>query len=151
MNDLQQYFPNNNIGNLMADFAIESWADFERRFLLGEGKALNTYKTYLTGCKQFYDFTGCLHPMQAGTPEWIEQYYDSLDGLDLNTKVLRMRSLKFMYRKVAERYPFYKSPFDIMSEKLTKKLNRSKKDESTKGALTLDEYRKILAMLNRST
>lgn len=52
--------------------------------------------------------------MQAGTPEWIEQWYDSLK-VDLNSKALRIRGLKFMYKKIGERFPFYTNPFNIMN------------------------------------
>ena len=62
--DLQQYFPNNALQNLADDLTgVKTWDDFARRFLLGEGKSPNTYKNYLTTCRQFYDFTGGLHPM----------------------------------------------------------------------------------------
>jgi site-specific recombinase XerD len=146
MNELQQYFPNNNLQTLADDFSITTWADFARRFLMGKGMSPHTYKSYLTSCQHFYDFTGGLHPMQAGTPEWIESWYDSLTG-DLNTKVLRICGLKFLYKKVCEKYPFYTSPFDKMSDKLRKKLGRSKKDESVRDNLSLREYKALLNML----
>ena len=147
-NELAQYFPNNSLQRLADDFtSITTWSDFARVFLLGDGHATNTTKTYLTGCKQFYDFTGGLHPMQSGTPAWIESWYDSLK-VDLNTKVLRIRSLKFMYKKVCERFPFYESPFNIMSKSLSAKLNRSKKDESERDALTEAEYKGLLKYLH---
>ena len=151
---ISQFFPNNNLQNLMADLIeVNSWDDFARRFLLGEGKSKETYRSYLASCKQFYDFTGGLHPMQAGTPEWIEQFYDALSCKDLNSKAVRMRGLKFMYRKIEERFPFYTSPFDsdVMSEALTKKLFKSKTDISQKGALTMDEYKGIIRMLKGNT
>jgi len=150
MNDIQRYFPNNQLKNLADDLAgVNTWDDFARRFLLGSGNSPRTTATYLEGCRQFYDFTGGLHPMQAGTPEWIEQFYDSLIArkLDLNTAVLRIRSLKFMYKKIQERYPFYSSPFDIMDKRLKDKLNRSKKDESERDALTETEYKALLNYL----
>lgn len=150
MNDLQAYFPNNQLKNLADDLTINTWDDFARRFLLGGGNSPQTYRSYLAACKQFYEFTGGLHPMQAGTPEWIEQWYDSLSG-DLNTKHLRIAGLKFMYRKIQERFPFYTSPFEIMGEVLQAKLNRSKRDESEKDALTEKEYKALLAMLAKDT
>ena len=85
--------------------------------------------------------------MQAGTPEWIEQWYDSLNHLDLNTKVLRIRSIKYLYKKIGERFPFYTNPFNLMSESLNKKLNRSKKDESERDSLTEIEYKALLKYL----
>ena len=149
---ISQFFPNNNLQNLMADLTeVKTWDDFARRFLLGEGKSKETYRNYLSSCRQFFDHTGGLHPMQAGTPEWIESFYDSLTCKDLNSKAVRMRGLKFMYKKIQERYPFFISPFDpkVMDERLTAKLFKAKKDISQKGALTMDEYRGIIRMLKR--
>ena len=147
MNDLQKFFPNNQLQNLMEDLTtVSSWDDFARRFLLGEGKSPNTTAAYLEACRQFYDFTGGLHPMQAGTPAWIEQFYDSLTG-SLNTKALRVAGLKYMYKKVGERFPFYTSPFDIMPETLKQKLSRTTKDESSREAFSEVEYKAILKML----
>ncbi len=147
MNELQRYFPNNSLSNLMEDLTtVKSWDDFARRFLLGEGKAKGTYKTYLAACKGFYEFTGGLHPMQAGTPEWIESFYDSLD-VAKNTKVLTIRGLMFMYKKICERFPFYTSPFDVMTDKLKKKLVQTRK-AATKGALTSAELNRLLTWLS---
>ena len=48
MNDLQRYFPNNSLENLMDDLTtVNSWEDFARRFLMGSGKSPETYSTYL--------------------------------------------------------------------------------------------------------
>jgi len=151
MNELQRYFPNNQLQTLMDDLiSINTWDDFARKFLLGEGNSPNTTATYLAGCKQFYDFTDGLHPMQAGTPEWIESFYDSLLArVDLNTAVLRIRALKFMYKKICERFPFYTSPFHIMSESLKRKLKRTKQDDSERDSLTDQEYKDLLKYLRR--
>lgn len=147
MTELAVYFPNQQLHKLMDDLVnVTSWDDFARRFLLGAGNSKGTTGVYLTACKQFYDFTGGLHPMQAGTPEWIEQWYDSLD-LDLNTRAVKVAALKFMYRRICERFPFYESPFAAMPAKLQKKLSRSKKDESQKDALTAKECAALLEML----
>lgn len=149
--ELAIYFPNNAISNIIDDLAgIKSWDDFARRFLLGTGKSANTNATYLTACRQFYDFTGGLHPMQAGSPEWIEQFYDSLPT-DLNTRSVKMAALRFMYRRICERFPFYTSPFEAMTEELRAKLCRSKKDASEKDALTEREYQGLLRMLRGGT
>lgn len=145
--DLQAYFPNNSLQKLVQDLvSVDSWEAFARAFLLGSGKSKATNQTYLTACRQFYEFTGGLHPMQAGTPEWIEQWYDSLPP-DLNTRAVKVAALKFMYRRIVERIPAYTSPFDIMGEELKAKLNRSKRSEAERDALTDKEYRGILAML----
>ena len=147
MNELQKYFPNNQMQNLAEDFACESWDDFARRFLLGEGKSARTYESYLASCRAFYDFSGGLHPMQAGSPQWIEQFYDSLEGAQ-NSKALAINGLKYLYKKIGERYPFYVSPFDkkIMGEALRKKLNKTQKS-GTKSALSKTELKALLSWL----
>ena len=149
MNDLQRYFPNQQLARIEDLLTVESWEDFRRVFLLGEGNSTNTVRAYETAGRQFYDYTGGLHPMQAGTPERIEQYYDSIvtKGCTLTTACLRMRGLKYIYKRIAERVPFYQSPFEIMPDKLTKKLFRTEQDESERGALALSEYQAIEAML----
>ena len=147
MNDLQ-VFQDNLLKEIAADFAIKTWADFQRRFLMGDGKSPNTYKNYLTTCKQFYDFRGGLHPMQDASPEWVEQFYDSLPP-DLNTRCNKMAGLKFMYKRISEKYPMFENPFNTMNEGLKQKIGRTKRDESEKDALTEKEYNGLLAMLNR--
>ena len=146
MNDLST-FQSNMLETLRADLEVRTWDDFARRFLLGSGNSPNTTRAYLTACRQFYDFTGGLHPMQAGA-EHIEQWYDQLPE-NLDTRAARIAGLKYMYRKIAERYPTYQTPFDTMPEKLASKLKRSTKDESEKDALTETEYRNLLQFLRR--
>jgi len=152
MNDLQVFqddIAKRFLQNLADDFAIQTWDDFKRRFLLGDGLSPNTYSAYLTSCKQFYEFRGGIHPMQDASPEWIEQFYDSLPA-DLNTRSQRMAGLKYMYRKCEERYPDtmgFQNPFNIMSEKLKDKIKRTKRDESERDALTENEYNALLHML----
>jgi len=149
---LASYFPGSSMQTLAEDLVnVKTWEDFARRFLLGEGKSPNTTRNYLNYCKQFFDFTGGLHPMQAGTPAWIESFYDSLlkEGRDLNTAALAMSSLRFLYRKVCDRFPAYKNPFNAMPKTLQKKLSRTKTDESERDSLTLKEYRGLVAMLRK--
>jgi len=150
MNDLaiiEQSATEKILSEIKADFQIESWDDFSRRFLLGNGNSKNTTIAYQQSCKRFYEFTGGLHPWQTATPEWIESFYDSLD-CDLNTKALRICGLKYMYRKMAEKYPVgFEDPFSIMSEKLRKKLGRTKKDESLRDSMTQKEYADLLNYL----
>ena len=149
MNDLQKFFPNQVMAKLESMLDIHSWDDFRREFLLGDGKATNTIATYETAARQFYEFTGKLHPMQAGTPERIEQWYDSLisRGVSLDTAYIKIRGLKFLYKKISEKVPFFESPFNIMSKTLHAKLNRTSKDESERDALIRREYQAICRML----
>jgi integrase len=149
--ELAPFFPNNHVQALIDDLVnVQSWSDFERRFLLGTGKSTNTNSTYLTACKQFYEFTGGLHPMQAGTPEWVEQWYDALPP-DLATRSVKVAALRFMFRRIVERFPAYRDPFSVMDPDLTRKLSRCKKNVSEKDALTETEYRALLSMLQADT
>lgn len=154
MNDLAKYFPNNTLGDLADDLVnVNSWDDFERRFLYGTGKAKGTYKTYMVACKAFHQFTKGEHPMAGGTVANVEAFYDELTdkGLTLNTIRLRMAGLRYMFSRVQDRFPFWQSPFDEMSESVRAKLNRSETDTSERGALTAKEYRSLLSMLKKDT
>ena len=126
MNDLatlEQDTISKLLAELKKDFEISSWADFERRFLLGTGKSKNTIASYRDSCKQFFDFTGGQHPWAVATPEHIEQWYDSMDGLSLNTRSLRIKGIRFMYRRMAERYPTaFEDPFNLY--KVAQRCNR---------------------------
>jgi integrase/recombinase XerC len=158
MNDLTtlaSYFPGTSMARLADDLVnVNTWEDFARTFLLGEGKSPNTTRNYIQYCKQFYTFTGGLHPMQSGTPAWIESFYDSFAKThDLATCALAVSSLKYLYKKVCERFPAYRSPFDrnTMCKSLQLKLSRTKKDESERDSLTAKEYRAMLSMLKQNT
>ena len=148
---LASYFPSQSMATLAEDLVnVKTWEDFARRFLLGEGKSPHTTAAYLTYCRQFYNFTGGLHPMMAGTAAYIESFYDSLfKTRDLNTCALAVSSLRYLYKKICERFPAYVNPFNTMDKKLKAKLSRTKKDEAERDSLTAKEYRAMLGMLRQ--
>ncbi|MBW8004121.1 MAG: tyrosine-type recombinase/integrase [Planctomycetes bacterium] len=128
---------------------IHSFEDVERVFLMGAGLSPNTYRSYLTAVRQLYDFTGGLNPLQI-TPAWIEKFYDYLvKKVDRNTAYLRVRGLKKFFAGIRNVIPFYTSPFEIMSETLNRKLNRTKKGNRTKKALLRGELRALLDFLDQ--
>jgi len=47
--------------------SINSFADLERYFLKGNGLSPNTYRSYLTAIKQFYEYTNGLNPLTMST------------------------------------------------------------------------------------
>jgi hypothetical protein len=57
--------------------SIKCFDDIERQFLLGAGLSPNTYRSYLTAVKQFYEFTDGPNPLQV-QPVDIERFYDHL-------------------------------------------------------------------------
>ncbi len=127
--------------------SIQSFEDVERVFLQGAGLSPNTYRSYLQAVKQFYAFTEGKHPLQV-TPGDMEAFYDDLaQRVDRNTAYLRIRGLKKFFEGIRRVLPIYTSPFEIMSEKLHEKLNRTKKGNRTKKALTVGELRALLAWL----
>ncbi|OLS30796.1 MAG: hypothetical protein HeimAB125_18160, partial [Candidatus Heimdallarchaeota archaeon AB_125] len=126
---------------------IRSFEDVENYLLRGAGLAPNTYKSYLIAIKQLYKYTGGLNPLQV-TPGHIEGYYDSLvKRVDRNTAYLRVRGLKRFFSGISKIIPGYISPFEVMEERLTKKLNWTKKGNRTKKALNKGEARELLAWL----
>jgi integrase/recombinase XerD len=85
------------------------------------------------------------------TPADIEAFYDyRAKGVDVNTAYLDIRGLKKFFEGVKNLVPFYKSPFDEMKEKLIKKLNKTKKGNRTKKALSQSEVKKLLAWLSEN-
>ena len=131
--------------------SIKSFDDIEQQFLLGAGLSPNTYRSYLTAVRQLYDFTEGLNPLQI-TPAHIEAFYDDIvKRVDRNTAYLRIRGLKKFFSGIRNVIPFYTSPFEIMSEKLHRKLNRTKKGNRTKKALAVAEVKRLLAWLNKDT
>ena len=127
--------------------SIQSFEDIERVFLLGAGLSPNTYRSYLQAVKQFYHFTEGKHPLQV-RPGDIEAFYDDLvQRVDRNTAYLRIRGLKKFFEGIRNVLPIYTSPFEIMPEKLHEKLNRTRKGNRTKKALSIAELRALLAWL----
>jgi len=127
--------------------SIKSFEDIERIFLRGQGLSYNTYRSYLTAVRQFYEFTDGLNPLQV-TPAWIEMFYDHLiQKVDISTAHLRICGLKKFLAGIRRVVPFYSSPFEIMSASLNRKLNRSKGRYRTKQALTKTELKTLLAWL----
>ena len=47
--------------------SIKSFEDLERHFLKGNGLSPNTYRSYLTAIKQFYEYTEGLNPLTMPT------------------------------------------------------------------------------------
>lgn len=130
---------------------IKSFQDVEIFLLRGAGLSPNTYRSYLTSIKQLYEFTAGLNPLQI-TPGHIEGYYDHLvKSVDRNTACLRVQGLKRFFSGITKIVPGYISPFEVMEEKLTKKLNRTKKGNRTKKAINKGETRDLLAWLSQDT
>ncbi len=152
LHQIKTYFPNILEGLQKAKSIfehIESFEDVETYLLRGAGLSSNTYRSYLTAVKQLYEYTEALNPLQI-TPGHIEGYYDSVvERVDRNTACLRIRGLKRFFAGIAKVVPGYVSPFEVMEEKLTKKLNRTKKGNRTKKALNKGETRDLLAWLQK--
>ena len=150
--DMQRAFPTMAAGLIRAQNIFEqikSFEDVERLFLLGSGLSVNTYKNYLQSVKQFYRFTNGLNPLQV-RPGDIEAFYDHIvKKVDRNTACLRIRGLKKFFAGIRNVIPIYTSPFEIMEPKLIKKLNRVKKGNRTKAALSKAEVNGLLAWLKK--
>ena len=94
--------------------SIHSFEDLERHFLKGNGLSPNTYRSYLTAVRQFYEFTQGLNPLQV-KPADIESFYDHLvKTVDRNTAYLRIRGLKKFFAGVEKTVLIYSNPFSIM-------------------------------------
>ena len=128
--------------------SIQSFEDIERTFLKGSGLSANTYRSYIGSVKQFHEWSNGKHPLTV-TPADIESFYDHLAArVGRNTACLRIFGLKRFFAGIRTVLPIYTSPFEIMNEKLTKKLSRTKKGNRTRPALTAPELRDVLAWLD---
>jgi len=138
---------NNILKGLQEIDEISSFEDVERLFLRGVGNSPETYRVYRIKVKLFYDFTEGLHPVQV-KPADIEKFYDHrIKQVDRKTAYLDVQALKSFFRGVKRVIgPLYRSPFELMPEKLLKKLNRTKQN-GTKKALNRAEVRGILDFL----
>jgi integrase len=104
---------------------VESFDDVERLFLRGQGLSKNSYESYLTAVKGMYEHTDGLNPLQW-TPADVESFYDALrERVGVNTAYVRMAGLKNFCKTVQAQLPFWESPFDVMGEKLKRKLSTS--------------------------
>ncbi len=152
LSQIQTYFPNifEALKKAQSVFEhIHNFEDVETFLLRGAGLSPNTYRSYLTAVKQLYEHTEGLNPLQI-TPGHIEAFYDELARrVDRNTACLRIRGLKRFFAGVSRIVPGYISPFEVMEERLTKKLNRTKKGNRTKKALNKGESRDLLAWLQK--
>ena len=128
--------------------SIKSFEDIERVFLQGAGLSPNTYRSYLEAVRQLYDFTDRKHPLQV-LPADIEMFYDHLKKKgDPSTAYIRVQGLKHFFKGVSK-VTGLPSPFEIMPEKLIKKLNATKAGNRTKKALSIDEVRKLITFLSQ--
>jgi len=152
LRQINSYFPNILEALRKAQTLFErihSFDDVETYLLRGAGLSPNTYRAYLTAVKQLYEYTEGLNPLQV-TPGHIEGFYDHLmKHVDRNTAYLRIRGLKRFFAGVSKVVPGYISPFEIMSKNLHRKLNRMKKGNRTKKALTVAEVKRLLAWLTQ--
>jgi site-specific recombinase XerD len=129
---------------------IKDFEDVERVFLRGQGLSPNSYRTYRQAIKTFYEWTKGKHPLKVA-PADVEAFYDArARAVDRNTACPVIKGLKNFYEGVKRLLPFYSSSFEQMPEKLVKKLNRTKKGNRTKKALTKDEKKAILAYLSET-
>jgi len=150
--EFQQAFPTIAAGLRKAQSvfdSIKSFEDIERVFLKGAGLSVNTYRSYLSSVRAFYEWSGGKHPLTV-VPADIESWYDSLSAhVDRSTACLRICGLKRFFVGVQKVVPVFTSPFDacVMSSKLSAKLSRVKKGNRTKKAMTAAELRALLAWL----
>ncbi len=130
---------------------VGSFEDVECLFLMGAGLSRNTYRAYLQSVKNFYGYTEGLNPLQV-RPADIEAYYDELVDRDVNDKTiaLRIAGLKKFFSGIRNVIPAYTSPFEVMSDKLKKKLGKREKDKGTKQALNKEEIRRTLKHLREN-
>lgn len=127
--------------------SITSFEDIERVFLKGAGLAANTYRNYLGSVRAFYQYTEGKHPLQVTAAD-IECFYDDLlTRVDRSTAYIRIAGLKKFFSGIRNVLPIYTSPFETMTDKLHRKLNRTRKGKQTKKAMTQAEAKRLITWL----
>lgn len=127
---------------------INSFEDLESYFLRGAGLSRYTYRNYRDSFKRLYDFLKGKHPAQVTAAD-LEAFYDRrLETVDRLTAYLDIRGIKKCFEGMKYAVPGLKSPFDKMPEKLVKKLNRTKQQQ-TKGTLSKAEIQNVLEFLSK--
>jgi len=127
---------------------IQSWEDVELYLLKGQGLAATSYRVYMVAVRQLYEFTQGLNPFQV-TPNHLEAFYDHvIQSVDRNTAYNKIKGLKRFFAGIKKLCPGYISPFEVMDDKLVKKLSKTKKTR-TKKALTVKEIQDLLTWLKK--
>ena len=127
---------------------IQSWEDVELYLLKGQGLATTSYRVYMVAVRQLYEFTQGLNPFQV-IPNHLEAFYDHvIQSVDRNTAYNKIMGLKRFFTGIKKLCPGYVSPFEVMDDKLVKKLSKTKKTR-TKKALTVQEIQELLAWLKK--
>ncbi len=82
----------------------------------------------------------------------IEAWHDELvrQGVNRKTIALRVAGLKKFFSGIRNVVPSYTSPFEVMGDKLKKKLGARENDKGTKQALNKEEIRKTLKHLRQN-
>ncbi len=65
------------------------------------------------------------------------------------TAYVRTRGLKKFFSSIGKKVPGYSSPFEVMDERLKRKINRTARKKGTKKALNKEELRRLLAFLRK--
>jgi len=128
--------------------SIQSFDDIEQVFFKGAGLSTNTYRSYLASARQFYEFTGGLHPLQVTAADIETWFDDMIKRVDRNTAVLRIAGLKRFFVGVEKTLP-ESSPFRDMPKKLVKKMGKRSTKELD--ALEVSEVKALLAWLLETT
>ncbi|MBA7493528.1 Tyrosine recombinase XerC [subsurface metagenome] len=127
--------------------SIKSFEDVEHVLLKGAGLQPNTYRIYLGAVKRFWEHTDGIHPLQV-LPAHIEEFYDArIKEVEKNTVYLEIQALKKFFVGIRKVIPVYTSPFELMGDGLKKKLNRTRRGNRTKKALSLNEMNLLLERL----
>lgn len=157
MNDLiipptiREVFPNFEQGfreALRIFNRIQSFEDVELYLMKGQGLAESSYRTYMTSVRQLYKHTDSLNPLQV-TPNHVEDFFDKISQtVGAHAAYNKMQGLKRFFNGVQRLVPGFVSPFEIMPERLTKKLFKSPRNKKKK-ALNKREARALLKYLSR--
>ena len=148
LNDPLKHHLNPYLAKINRLFNPRNIDDFVAVGVLGKGNAASTNRIYKMSIRLFLEFIEYKTPLQW-FPGDLEAWYDSMvsRGIDLNTIHNRFSALKGLCKNIKDMASFWDNPFEIMDEKLKRKLFKKKSTSGTLSALTEKELHGVLDML----
>jgi integrase len=131
--------------------SVETWEEFERRFLRGEGLKPSTYRNQRSGIKGFFEafLRMRVSPFRVKIED-VEMWFDYLcETRSPETPAVRISQLRAFFDKFCVDYPLCLNPFRRLNEKLAKKFRVPQRERKEIRFLRSDELERLFKFLIR--
>ena len=153
MNDLVPQSLRNGMERVRSFYEqVKDWDDFVKRFVLyGSGLSPVTYDNVLSAVRTFFDEWSrtqnrermMLHPAEI-TAAHLELFHDwYVKDRTAKSGSIKIVQLRGFFRKLSERFPFFQSPFENMTDQLRRKLSGPKRGPLRQQFLTKAEMERL--------